>query len=389
MISFTFYAVLQSLQEAGNTLNEELGTVVAHINTSQKGYQFLLDDNTPLAMELSPQGDSGEKLQAKKQELVSYYSAVETKHPTTKEGLLKQITLWNVMLTIAFPESEDSKRNNFLFSSVVKTAQRLQGFIMLEDMTILNGKGQVVFNAQGESDGVTFPAQRTQKVQTVPARTPSAKDTERYERSKKALGSLTYKERPDWLFMEKNLKLKTAEQVGERLIALYTVGSYAKTMLSNGGLYNEGLLHFAPYNEKYQVQKYMTLEELTFLNQWEFLPEQGNRFINAFEHCTMLCWAVGIIPEMTDPTVPWALSDLMSKVTAFKDTETLTKVCKLRTTETLLGAQDILLRYHWACSDQKDLPNVNPEVVSARLKAINWVCSDYYGITWDTTKSPS
>lgn len=389
MISFTFFATLQSLQEVGNQLKTQLGTVVTHINTSQKGYQFLLDDNTPLAMEISPLADTGEKLLAQKQQLIDFYGAVQTKHPTTQEGLKKQIALWNVMLTIAFPESEDADRNNFIFSSVVKTAHALHGYLLLEDMTLLNGKGQIVFNKEGHSDEGSFVPARPRPVQTAPAHEPSANDVARFERSKKALGNLTYKERDTWLFLEKHLKLKEVALVGQRIISLFTVGSYAQTMVSNGGLYNEGLLHFAPYNEKYEVQKFMTLDELQFLNQWEFSPEQGTRFLNAYEHCTMLCWAVGIIPEMPDPTSPWPLSDLTHKITAFKDTDTLVNACKLRSTDALLGAQDILLRYHWACCDQKAPSNVNPNVISARLKAINWVISDFYGITWDTTRSPS
>lgn len=157
MTVFTYIGYENSVEEVAKAYQESLGEVVLHCEEKGGMYQYTLHDSSILSLFIPEQGKTAESFEEQRGEWMSFYKNVQTSHQKIQKCLLQEIPKWSIMVQISFQETENEDRTACLFGSTLETAENMKGFVLLEDMTLLNSQADVVLDADGDSDLSSFP----------------------------------------------------------------------------------------------------------------------------------------------------------------------------------------------------------------------------------------
>lgn len=101
----------------------------------------------------------------------------------------------------------------------------------------------------------------------------------------------------------------------------------------------------------------------------------------AYESYWVLCWALGLVNDITNASELCDCDRAISIVANNKTFEEFKSKCKLRSVEEILDMYDLYYRYHWAINNKKVDPNtsignLDPSNVIERRRGLEWLLSD-------------
>lgn len=152
MTVFTFLGTVDSLETVARAYQDSLGEVVQSFEIVEGAYHYTLHDESVLVLAQGEEGKNKEAFLAQKEKWMEFYQNVDTEHKEIQENLLEQIQQWNIEVKIQFEETENEDRTACLFGSALETAENLKGFVMLDDLTLLDSQADVVLDEEGYSD---------------------------------------------------------------------------------------------------------------------------------------------------------------------------------------------------------------------------------------------
>ncbi len=174
------------------------------------------------------------------------------------------------------------------------------------------------------------------------------------------------------------VKLKSFDEICKRAIASLIVIQIAYD--TNRGEFEEGKHFFAPMLEKYGVA-----DELISKEQELFNGNYNKQLVLdvawTYECYWSLVWALGLVDDITDASDVCDSRKAIELVAQCENYEDFKSKCKLRNIEEILDMIDLYYRYHWATVEkmlypEKDIGNLDVEVVPERRRGLEWLISD-------------
>jgi hypothetical protein len=208
------------------------------------------------------------------------------------------------------------------------------------------------------------------------------------QRKIKTIRFLEKKGIPYYLYLpciepEEETELRTPEEVGIRMLCLYSV---------IGTAYDHTDTSYKDYLKRYRLWRYLTPDELSFITNPE--PDQidCNFFTWRVEALFVLMWAVNLFIRMPFPARQTVNEKIIEKFSSFKKSpRPFIRSLKLRSKSQILDKSDLIYRLHWACrqaeiDDDPPPPGVDHDVVIEWHHAINWGTKYHYSdseLNWD------
>ncbi len=395
-IVLTFLGRIDSLEKMADVFIEELGDVFKSLSEENGKYSIVLQDDSIVEIEI-PEHVKGEEAFANQiNGMRGFYYNVETEKTNIKEILVANMAYWNSMIGIRFDDDGNKDRNNFLFANALATAKKLNSYIMLSNLDIYDGDCKLVFAKDGKSDlesfNPVFPAQSVfeHKAQLT------ENDTARYEKSKMILkeNNIAYIEEMALALREGEIEIKPIREICERLVSLFTVSVFSEALLNEELTNDDAFSEIVLLNEKFNVISYLTDAELDYTNQDEISNHDAIQFIWRYEALNILFWALGFIDKLPKENEICDVPVIAKTIREFEDLEDLINSANLISKNQLADYQDLLMRYHWACIENRMNGKEAPEgldegVIMERHKAINWLITNMFGANWDDVQTPA
>lgn len=179
---------------------------------------------------------------------------------------------------------------------------------------------------------------------------------------------------------EENVRLRTAKEVSERIVALAYTNLLAFDSVTSDWLESR--------IEEYRIEHLFTENEKNFIADPS--PERKIHESWKVEAIWTLLWSLEIVETLDFPDHLVDLNDLGAGMYPIgKDcdpNEFIERHKTLRSAAEILDADDLYYRYYWACVERrihgKSMDIVNPEIVYERLYALNWLIH-YCDQDWD------
>jgi|WetSurMetagenome_2_1015567.scaffolds.fasta_scaffold382128_1 hypothetical protein len=210
---------------------------------------------------------------------------------------------------------------------------------------------------------------------------------ERNERSEKILIELGSDFLPSLPLIEteEETRLRTPEEVGERIICLIAIAAAAD------GLEKDRILEWL---QKNSLMDTLSARERSFLENIKTDNNLKRQFTWYSECVWLLLWALKKV-ERSLPTEQCTIHELLQKIPEFgSDISEFLKSLELRGKKEIVDLSDFIYRAHWTTrKNQTDktikIGSLNPDVVQEWHHAINWLTwyddiEDWDEITTDT-----
>lgn len=388
--NLTLYTAIGKPERISVAARKLFNPVVKSVTTEVDKTILVLQDNTQMTFNLSHAGQKAEFIEMHLTGMVNYFAQAETENTELKEKVLQQIHCFNCVVGIVFETDENNERTHYIINTLFDLAQELNGYLLYPNMRIYNGQGKMVFSAEGESELDDFTPTANADLLEAGRPQETVEDLQRRERSINALKeqAIPYLENLSNEIFEKEVLLKSREEMLQRAAALFAVAVYSEVMLSENPDRNEALTYFSKMDEIYGIQNWITSAEAAYIANPNSEETERIQFVWRYECCGVLLWAAGIVEELPYPSdicdVPviaglfWqhqGIDDLLSKGIP-------------RTVTEILDAADLNYRYDWACVDarihQKETPaRLDSGIVMERHYTFNWVIGANNRADWD------
>lgn len=177
---------------------------------------------------------------------------------------------------------------------------------------------------------------------------------------------------------EETAQIREVEEIVRRAMALNIVA------VKGEGLEQERVLEII---EEYNLSNAFSLKEKEFIQNENPSQQELVNFTWRYESYWVLLWALGYIEKLSRPDqicdVPRAVRIMVDRTA-----EEFIKDAKLRSTNEILDAADLIYRYDWACVDARINGRVAPaeldaSVVYERHYALNWLIGYAENADWD------
>jgi len=178
---------------------------------------------------------------------------------------------------------------------------------------------------------------------------------------------------------EDETELRTPEEVGIRMFCLFCI---------IGTAYDWTDLSYRGYLKKYNLWKYLTHNEASFLSSQSPNRYRSQKYTWRCEALFLLMWAVGLFENLPAPTRQTNNEEIVSKFPSFPTSPwSFIRDLKMRPKTQILDASDLIYRLHWAARQagldgQPPPAGLDPEVVREWHYAINWL-TKYGNLDWD------
>lgn len=388
--NLTFYTVIGNPGRIPAAIQKLFAPVAKEAAVSEGQTVLTLQDDSSITFNISHRRNRQEFIASHTEGMANYFLQAETENEALKTNIIRQIQCFNCVTGIVFEIGDDTERTDYIVNTLFDLAEELNGFLLYPNMSIFNGKRQLVFSIQGESELKEFtPIANADLLDEGRAEDTEA-DLARRERSLARLKAegIPYLPQLRSEVNEQEARLKSREEIVQRAVALFAVAVYAEVLLSENPDRDEALGYVGKLDEIYGVSHWLTPKEAAYLADPSPEQQESIQFVWRYECCGALLWAAGITDDLPYPSeicdVPiiaqlfWqhkGIGDLLSKGYARPDAE-------------LLDAADLTLRYDWACVDArihgKEAPAaLDGGIVMERHYALNWVVGADGGAPWD------
>ncbi len=400
MLIFTLLArTTASLKNVADILKDTLGEVVEGVeeNKDRNEYNYTLQDGSILTLTIPEHVNTREKLTSQLNAIGNYYNAIETEHEQIKEALVAQIGLWNTMMTITFVNTGDESRLNYLYLCAIRAAKTISGYLMLPELSILNGDGKLVFSPDGNTQVEELHPIAAADSVVQHESEPTEADLARYKKSVEIIKAqgLECMENIKLALQESEFNLRSKKEVVKRAIALFAVGVFSECRLNKEYTLQDAREQITLLDDQFGVTKYFTPNEAAYLKDKNFDQQTSVQFIWRYECSALLMWSIGLIKEISGVgALSCNVGELADTIRKFKNFEHVVVAANMRSKEELLQMQDLMMRYKWICLqhqiDNKPMPEaLTPGIVVERHRALNWLVTEFFGKDWDNIETPA
>ena len=318
-----------------------------------------------------------------------YVASIDTEHVDIKINVLHQLLRSHgfIFLNYNYPGEEDDTMEELVLAPLFEILSKVKGLLLVDEgCTLLNEKGQVILDEDGDSDLEWFMPYE----QPVPTDyfngAPADSLRRRNENMEKLLARHIHV--TEWLPLiesEEEAHLRTAEEIAGRAAALMIVALFSECILGEQNTISEAREFVKPIIETFDVEKYFSAKEKAYLQNENSTQQEQIQFVWQYEPLLVMLWALGYEEELLFPDNICNVGALVRTMREHNNIEGLVKDAKLRTAEELLSEADMIYRLDWACVDTRihGLPapaGMDGGVVMERHKALNWLIQD---VAWD------
>lgn len=388
--NLTLYTVIGKPERIPDAIQKFFAAVAKEAVVAEGQTVLTLQDDTEITFNISHRRDRQEFIASHTEGMANYFLQAETENEELKTNVIRQIQCFNCVTGIVFEIDENEERTNYIINTLFDLAAEINGFLLYPNMSLFNGKRQLVFSIQGESELESFAPVANADLLDEGRPEDTEADLARQERSMARLKAedIPYLPHLRSEVNEQEAHIKSREEIVQRAVALFAVAVYSEVMLSENPDRDEALGYVGKLDEIYGAGQWLTPKESAYLANPSPDQHECIQFVWRYECCGALLWAAGITDDLPYPSeicdVPiiaqlfWqqkSIADLLSKGYARPDAE-------------LLDAADLTLRYDWACVDArihgKEAPaKLDGGIVMERHYALNWVIGANGGAPWD------
>ncbi len=361
-----------------------------HYQVEDEVHSYTLKDYTRLNVRKSPLADTEEKFNKQIRGIFNYYASVKAKNKNVQLGLLQQLQIVNNIITYEFEITEDDNRNKFLFNSCFVVAKEIKGCVLMNNLDILNYDSKLILNKEGDSLLETFTPTALSKNLFYRDTEETQEDILLYTDSINEVRSKNIKclDKMELALRASDIKVKTVNEICERLIALFTLALYSEAVLKKV----DPQIILTNIEKQYDYKNYLSQNENLYINAKNISEMVTKQFVWRYEACSVLLYVLGLI-EINDINKPADVSNIVQIMKKFKNKEELIAASSLIDTNKIHRLQDVTMRYHWACinahQNNEKLENVINGIIIERHLILNWLLTDFYGNSWDNIKTPA
>lgn len=389
MITISFWGNLPSKEPFAQELYDALGEMVVSKSFKGENVYYLLKDGTTITMGVPESASTHEKFNEQVTALQNYIMKVPTEKVKVRKGVIEQLESYNIMLGIAFDDTGDKSRLDHILASILIASGNLKGVVLLSNMDMLDGKGNMLFSYEGKSDYEDFlPQMFAQNVCSGDFK-PSIEDQRRFELSNTKLkqkGITLTTDTAEYHLKKAECCLKPVDEIAKRILGLLEVCTYSKCMLNPALGKEKAFEEIGILNDQFKSTRYVSMDELTYLNTTEFDEKVGEVFVWRYESLALLCWSLGILKTIDEPLEIIDSQEITSLIKEFNSIEKMIVDTNLRPIDELLVLHDITMRYYLACKEAKKIKrkvNIDEGIVTERYLALTWLLTNKYGGDWD------
>ena len=200
--------------------------------------------------------------------------------------------------------------------------------------------------------------------------------------------NILYKEDMKTVPIESATKLRTKDEVIQRMLADYVVATFCGYALNNNLSNIEDIIN--KMDQKLSIRSVLNQDDWNVINAIisKKVPQQQLvDFSWFYEECAVLAWALGLIdkPESDKECDLNKIDDIFYNCNSIDELKTK---CALRSKEEILEFDDLISRYHWACREArfKSLPlqQLKEMIVQQQHTGLDWLlCFDLKNIMKD------
>ncbi len=396
-LKVSFCGTALTIDSIAETLLSFLRDKAVKTEKSQDRVDIILQDDTALSVIIPPQADSPDKVMAQLRGMANFYGSKETDHKEIQKMLITQISMWDSIFGVEFLFTDNNERNSFLYSQIIHTANKLNSYLIMNNLDIINGENKLVFNPEGKSDLEKLTPTVTAKRLVPNKAEPTAEDNARYNKNIQKLKkeNIPYMEHMKLALAQGDIRARSKEEILSRGLCIFACALYSEFVMTEENHDNKKALDAVNRMEQmYGIMAHMTPQELEYINSEEFNEQNTIKYSWQYECAATMMWAVGLIEELNPTNEICNVSAMARLVLDGENIENLLGKTKELDIETLMEAQDLMMRYHWSFIESRVKKTAEPTgfnigVVIERQKAFNWMLTDIFGSDWDHIQTPA
>jgi Domain of unknown function (DUF4272) len=180
---------------------------------------------------------------------------------------------------------------------------------------------------------------------------------------------------------EANAKIRTKDEIVDRALALCYLG------VKSEGLDKKSLQDF---DKKYNIMSKLTEEEKKYVLSENPTEQQKTDANWRYESLHVLLWSLGYIDKLKSPIEVCNVADDV-KIIFSKTEKEFRNGANVRSVKEILDANDLALRYNWACvnarvNNEKTPKNIDSSICLERHYATNWL-TNFLNQEWDNVST--
>ena len=332
---------------------------------------------------LKSQDADGEEFSQMMRGMFGLFNSVSTEREDIRDAVLHHIRAFTVAVSV-------TKLDRTLFMKVLSLVQDGHGLMFLPPASLYNGRGELVFNAKGESGVnchiVTAPAalldQQIHITDSGEARKARSNDLLAFQ------GVPLCRSLPS-IVADEDCTLRSVDEVVGRTLSLLVMAVHAEMIRDRGA--EQAAKSIGELLDQFQVRPFLSPEERAFVEAAAPEEQMVLTFVWRYECAWTGLWALGLVPDFAYPDSICDVGIMVSLVKECGDMEGVRARATLLSATKILDEADKMYRYDWACVDAEvknvDAPaNLASGVVQERHRMLNWLIC-YQNAEWDDVRT--
>lgn len=349
---------------------------------TEKDFCLVLQDDTEVEIHIM---DEPAEVTAQARGMVHYFAQAPLENETVKMAALQQISLFCCIVGISFSVNENQERTDYIVQTIYALAECLTAFVLYPNMYLYDASGKLLISIDGKTDFTKFSPKASSTILERDVE-PTQADNARVQQNIAILQkqNIPYIEHLKAAVYETECCVWEKADIVHRLTGMFAACVVAEVYsydMEEAEQKSKDMLE--TLQEKYQIYDFLSDDEKAYIQQPQ--QEQHAKFGWRYECCAVLCWALSLL-DLQEPTEICDASKI-GKILWNHDFESLMDLAKRRSAEEILQMQDLVFRYDWACVDarihQKELPQLNAEVIYEWHYTLNWLVQAYGIADWD------
>lgn len=346
--------------------------------------------------------EAGKFLDQQKNGIMGHFwnvPAKDVKEQTRKINVLHQIrrTAGYCGVNYSFEKAHADKKMLEITGMLAGVLEELHGLVLVmgdgEDM-LLDAQGKIVLSDKGRSKVDHYMPYVDRALIEAPKEGIAEEQIQRRLRSWKVLDAHDIYVPEHYPYIEKlaDAKIRSAEEMVDRMAALLAVALYSEAMLGDGMSPAEA----RAFAEEHVLSHYggdgvFSPKERAYFYNDNAEDKEKIAFSWQYENLYVMEWALGLLKELPFPNAICDVPLTVRVLNSFTDRAVLLSAVKPRSAEELLDACDLIFCLDWACVDARvyGLPapaGMDGGVTMERHKTLNWLIG-CEGWKWDDVQT--
>lgn len=306
--------------------------------------------------------------------MMGYYDGIPFEDENLKGLVLTQISVLNTMIAIEV-EKDINEDQMQLFTNLLA---RIGGIGFLPNGTLLDQEGLIIVYPDGKSGPADFrPRGCVRKIMGY-----EVTSEEGEQRKDKTIiylneNSIPFLNSLPQLPPLAQCQFRTQEDIARRAVALLIVIQYACDVVQGGDI-RESKDFFMNMLQRYDVDEYLTDNEIDFLRTEEPSRQDAVDISWQYEAYWVLIWALGFVDTLDFPDHVCDCNYAIKVVSSYESFEHFYSKTAMRNKEEILDEADKIYRLHWACVNSRIQGQEAPadmieSIVMERRRGLFWM----------------